>query len=140
MQQSGTGMPLLGRNGPIGGVAGGLQGDGEAEGTTGPRRARNCNRPGVRLDNPLRDGESQAGTVAMASGGLAADLDELVEDVRLIFRRDADAGVLDRYLDEAGVVADRHSDGTSGLSELHCITDQVNQDLLDAFRINYQPR
>src|SRR5436309_7666983 len=82
----------------------------------------------VQLDEPLGEREAEPGPFART---LAPDLTELLEDSRLILRRDADARVA--YVDTHVIVlaSDDDVDAPAVRCELHRIRKQVEQDLLD---------
>ena len=84
----------------------------------------------------------QAEARAAAFRGRARDLDERVEDARLIVGRDADAGVAHRevqlHLARLGLVAVEcaHLDGhRAALRELQRVGDQIEEHLAQAYRV-----
>src|SRR5438093_7052503 len=83
----------------------------------------------MQLHEPLRQRETESGSFSRTLR-LAAGLLELFEYAALILRRNPDAGVLHRD-DDVAVRADGgHVDATAVRRELHCVGEQVEQDLL----------
>src|SRR3712207_2604586 len=79
-------------------VAGELsQGQGDGEGAAFARPAGDGDTATVQLDEPFRQRQPQAGTLSMGRARLV----KLVEDPLLVLRRDADARVPHRDLDDA---------------------------------------
>src|SRR5690606_1396340 len=77
------------------------------------------------LCQTLSDGQPQPGT-NLAPAEDAIDLVELLEDVRQIFRRDADTGVLDFDLQVGPLRAQGNAD-VARRRELHRVLDEVQQ-------------
>src|SRR5579872_5987711 len=140
MQESGTGMPLLGWDSTVSGLPGGLEGQGETEGTPRSGSTRYTNRTGMGFHDALGDGQAETGAMALAVGSLAANLGKLVENAALVLRGNADARVLHGYLDCTALLAGRDGNGSAGFSELQRIAEQVDEHLLDALGIHDQPR
>src|SRR4051812_30238361 len=83
----------------------------------------------VQLDEFLGEGEAEAGAFRLARV-VATDLHELGEYFPLVFRRDADARVLDGDLDLRRVELRAHVDAAAIGRELHRVGKEVHQDLL----------
>src|SRR6266850_2206065 len=107
-------------------LRGTLKGEREGERTALAGRALDPDPTAVQLDKALREREAEAGAL---TGSLAPDLPELLEDLRLIFRRDADARVLHIDADVAVLDAHSHVDATAIGRELHRIREEVVEDL-----------
>src|SRR6185436_890987 len=90
----------------------------EAEGRAASRRAIDPDCAAVQLDELPRQREPQPGALGLARRVLA-DLTELLEQLRLIVGRDADARVLDRDLDLVGVEHGADVDLAALRRELH---------------------
>src|SRR5690606_14750661 len=118
------------------GVAGwgGLEGEreGELDGRAGTGGAVDPDAPAVQFDEMPGDGEPQPGS---GVGAGAIRLVEPLEDSIPILGGNAGAGV--GYPDDQVVVFGRCPDGddAAGRGELHRVVDQVDQDLLDALRV-----
>src|SRR6266487_2810453 len=93
-------------------------------------RALDPDPPAVELDEPLRQGEPEAGPLARAFAG-SSNLLKLLEDLSEILWGDADAAVADRHLDLAISSARAHGDRAAIRGELHGVRQQVEEDLAD---------
>src|SRR5579872_3460161 len=136
MQESGTGMPLLGWDSTVGGLAGRLERQGETEGTPRSGGTRDTNRAGMGFHDALGDGQAETGAMALSVGSLAANLGKLIENAALVLRGNADAGVLHSYLDRAPMLVGRDGDGSARFCKFQRIAEQVDEHLLDPLGIH----
>ena len=84
----------------------------------------------MELDEALDEREPQPR--ARGASGLPAPLVETAENLLLLVRRDAEAGVGHPKLDLASVAAGAQGDRAAGGDELHRVAQQVEENLLDA--------
>ena len=84
----------------------------------------------MQLDKFLSQGQTQSSALNLVRI-VGAHLAKLLENFRLIFRRDPDAGVSYRYFDRAIALLGVDSDPPSLGSELDRVRKQIQKDLLD---------
>src|ERR671935_68677 len=92
------------------------------------------------VDNSLSNRQTQTGTLVHAAQ-VPANLGEFIENPCLVLGRNSNPRILHDYfeLSFVGVMAHAKTNGSSRGSELHGITDQVNEHLLDALAISFDP-
>src|SRR5262249_13715273 len=83
----------------------------------------------MQLDELAGEGQPQAGTLHLLVR--CSHLPELLEDRLLILRRDANAGVADRYLYAAVSRPRPYLDPPALWGELQCVGQEVQEHLLD---------
>src|SRR5581483_5496560 len=86
--------------------------------------------PAVQLDEPLDEAQAEPGPFDPPRA-VGADLAELLEDRRLILRRDPDPGVADGDLERAVVACGGDLDATPLGRELHGVGEEVHEHLLE---------
>src|SRR5688572_30326906 len=94
------------------------------------RRAFEADRATMQLDEPLSQGKSQTCAFGFPQA-IATHLTELFEHERLVFRGDADPGVLHRHFHSAVLALGAHVDAPAIGREFHGVREEIEHDLLE---------
>lgn len=119
----------------------GLEGKGEGKRTALPRPTGYAQLAVVGFDDALGNRQPQSRAIASAARLRVPDLSEFIENPLLVFWRDADSIVLnaDFHLAEFGMKVDANNDGPPRRGKFQRIAHQVDQYLLDALGIKFNP-